>query len=43
MSKVENAETCKEVLTLLENLANGWCQPLEMKNSFTIVELLPNY
>nr|POE52225.1 hypothetical protein CFP56_60329 [Quercus suber] len=23
MSKVENAETCKEVLTLLENLANG--------------------
>ena len=31
MSKVENDETCKEVLTLLENLANGWRQPLEMK------------
>ena len=34
MLKVENAETCKGVLTLLENLANGWRQPLEMKKLF---------
>ena len=38
MSKVENVETCKEVLTLLENLANGWRQPLEMKKT-----LLPSW
>ncbi|KAM3732341.1 hypothetical protein ACB098_11G052900 [Castanea mollissima] len=45
--KVENAETCKEVLTLLENLANGWRQPLEMKKLFyhhgTSSQLLEQY
>ncbi|XP_050279859.1 uncharacterized protein LOC126720959 isoform X2 [Quercus robur] len=47
MLKVENAETCKEVLTLLENLANGWRQPLKMKKLFyhhgTSSQLLEQY
>ena len=34
MSRLKNAETCKEVLTLLENFANGWRQPLKMKKLF---------
>ncbi|KAL4598718.1 hypothetical protein ACB092_11G078000 [Castanea dentata] len=34
MSRVKNAEICIEVLTLLENLANGWHQPLGMKKLF---------
>ncbi|XP_075645219.1 helicase SEN1-like [Castanea sativa] len=45
MLKVENAETCKEVLTLLENLANGWRH--EMKKLFyhngTSSQLLEQY
>ncbi|KAM3684523.1 hypothetical protein ACB098_11G053200 [Castanea mollissima] len=47
MLKVENAETRKEVLTLLESLANGWRQPLEMKKLFyhngTSSQLLEQY
>ncbi|KAK7852553.1 hypothetical protein CFP56_038584 [Quercus suber] len=34
MSRVKNAETCKQVLTLLENLANGWRQSRRKKNIF---------
>jgi hypothetical protein len=34
MSRVKNAVTCKEVLNLLENLANGWRQPHWKKNLF---------
>nr|XP_023922880.1 uncharacterized protein LOC112034293 [Quercus suber] len=32
MSRLKDAETCTKVLTLLENLANGWRQPQSMKN-----------
>ncbi|KAK7817524.1 putative helicase magatama 3 [Quercus suber] len=34
MSRAKNAETCKQVLTLLENLANGWRQSHRKKNLF---------
>uniref|UniRef100_A0A2N9F0I6 DNA2/NAM7 helicase-like C-terminal domain-containing protein n=1 Tax=Fagus sylvatica TaxID=28930 RepID=A0A2N9F0I6_FAGSY len=47
MSRVKNAVTCKEVLNLLENLANGWRQPHWKKNLFvhhgTSSQLLEQY
>ena len=47
MSRVKDAETCKQVLTLLENLANGWRQSLRKKNLYvhrgTSSELLEQY
>ena len=47
MSRVKNAVTCKEVLNLLENLANGWRQPQWKKNLFvhhgTSSQLLEQY
>ena len=47
ISSVKDAETCKEVLTLLENLANGWRQSLRKKNLYvhqgTSSQLLEQY
>ncbi|KAF3952537.1 hypothetical protein CMV_021911 [Castanea mollissima] len=47
MSRVKNAETCKQVLTLLENLANGWRQSHMKENLFfyrgTSSQLLEQY
>ena len=47
MSRLKNAETCKEVLTLLENLANGWRQTHKKKNFYvhngTSSQLLEQY
>ena len=47
MLSVKNAETCKQVLTLLENLANGWRQSHRKKNLFfyqgTSSQLLEQY
>ncbi|GMY38408.1 putative helicase magatama 3, partial [Fagus crenata] len=47
MSRVKNAVTCKEVLNLLESLANGWRQPHWKKNLFvhrgTSSQLLEQY
>ena len=47
MSRVKNVETCKQVLTLLENLANGWRQSHRKKNLFfyrgTSSQLLEQY
>nr|XP_023901274.1 ATP-dependent helicase NAM7-like [Quercus suber] len=47
MSRVKDIETCKEVLTLLENLANGWRQSLRRKNLYvhngTSSQLLEQY
>ncbi|KAL4598719.1 hypothetical protein ACB092_11G078100 [Castanea dentata] len=47
MSRVKNAKTCKQVLTLLENLANGWRQSHRKKNLFfnrgTSSQLLEQY
>ncbi|KAM3749893.1 hypothetical protein ACB098_05G220000 [Castanea mollissima] len=34
MSRLKDAETCTKVLTLLENLANGWRQPQSKKNLY---------
>ncbi|KAK4551022.1 hypothetical protein RGQ29_032600 [Quercus rubra] len=34
MSRIEDAETCTKVLSLLENLANGWRQPQSKKNLY---------
>ena len=47
MSRVKNDVTCKEVLTVLENLANGWRQPHWKENLFfhrgTSSQLLEQY
>ncbi|KAL4593865.1 hypothetical protein ACB092_05G294900 [Castanea dentata] len=47
MSRVKDTETCKEVLTLLENLANGSRQSLRKKNLYdhhgTSSQLLEQY
>ncbi|KAL4593874.1 hypothetical protein ACB092_M008500 [Castanea dentata] len=47
MSRVKDTEICKEVLTLLENLANGWRQSLQKKNLYvhhgTSAQLLEQY
>lgn len=34
MTKVENSETCMEILSMLENLSNGWRQTKSINHNF---------